>query len=80
MKERGIALPGKPKTQQMIMRADLVVTADCSGQDVCPVPLVQQMRMKTVDSQIEDPKGKQITEIRQTAAKIESRVMELLKR
>jgi arsenate reductase len=82
MKERDIALPGKPKllTEQMIKEADLVVTMGCSAQSVCPAPMMQQMQKKTVEWQIEDPKGKQVTDVRKIASEIESRVMELLKR
>ena len=82
MRERGIALPGKPKklTEQMINDADLIVTMGCSVQEVCPAPMVQQMHKKLVDWQIEDPKGKQIEEVRKIGSEIESKVMELLKR
>ncbi len=82
MKESGIGLPGKPKmlTEQMITEADLVVTMGCSVQEVCPAPLVQQMKKKLIDWQIEDPKGKQIEEVRKIGSQIENKVMELLKR
>jgi arsenate reductase len=82
MKERGIALPGKPKmlTEQMINEADLIVTMGCSVQEVCPAPLVQRMQKKLVDWQIEDPKRKQIEEVRKISAEIEKKVMELLNR
>ena len=81
MKERGIALLGKPKmlTQQMIREADLVVTMGCSVEEVCPRPLVEQMEKKLVDWHIEDPKGKSLEEVRKIGAQIESKVMELLK-
>jgi protein-tyrosine-phosphatase len=82
MKERGISLPGKPKTltQDMIREADLVVTMGCSVQQVCPKPMVEQMEKKLVDWQIEDPKGKSIDEVKKIASQIESKVLELLKK
>jgi len=82
MKERGIALPGKPKilTQEMIKEADLVVTMGCSVQEVCPKPMVEQMEKKLVDWHIEDPKGKPIEEVRKIANQIENRTVELLKK
>jgi len=82
MKERGIALPGKPKmlTKQMINEADLFVTMDCSVEQVCPKPMVQQMEKKLVDWHIEDPKGKPIEEVRKISAQIENKVMKLLKK
>jgi len=81
MKERGIALPAKPKmlTEQMIRQADLIVTMGCSVQEVCPRPLVRQMEKKIVDWHIEDPKGKPIEEVRKIRNQVESKVMELLK-
>ena len=81
MKERGIALPAKPKllTEQMINEADLVVTMGCSVEQVCPKPLVQQMQKKLVDWHIEDPKGKRIEDVRKIRTQIEDKVMELMK-
>jgi len=80
MKERGIALPGKPKvlTEQMIRDADIVVTMGCSVGAVCPKPLVQQMEKKLFDWHIEDPKGKPLEEVRKIRSQIENKVMELL--
>ncbi len=82
MKERGIALPGKPKmlTPDMIREADLVVTMGCSVQEVCPKPMVEQMEKKLVDWHIEDPKGKSIDEVKKIASQIENKVIELLKK
>ena len=82
MRERDIALPGKPKilTQEMIKEADLVVTMGCSVQQVCPKPLVEQMEKKLVDWNIEDPKGKSIDEVKKIASQIENKVIELLKK
>jgi protein-tyrosine-phosphatase len=81
MKERGIALLGKPKmlTQQMIREADLVVTMGCSVEEVCPRPLAESMEKKLVDWHIEDPKGKSLEEVRKIRAQVESKVLELLK-
>jgi arsenate reductase len=82
MKERGVALPGKPKIldENMIREADLIVTMGCSVQEVCPKPLVEQMEKKLVDWHIEDPKGKPIEEVRKIASQIETEVLELLKK
>ena len=82
MKERGISLPGKPKTltQDMIREADLVVTMGCSVQQVCPKPMIEQMEKKLVDWQIEDPKGKSLEEVKEIASQIGSKVLELLKK
>ena len=82
MKERDIALPGKPKmlTPDMIREADLVVTMGCSVQEVCPKPMVEQMEKKLVDWHIEDPKGKSIDEVKKIASQIENKVIELLKK
>jgi len=82
MKERGIALSGKPKmlTVDMIRETDLVVTMGCSVQEVCPKPMVEQMEKKLVDWHIEDPKGKSIEEVRKIAGQIENKVIELLKK
>jgi arsenate reductase len=67
-------------TEQMINEADLIVTMGCSVQEVCPAPLVQRMQKNLVDWQIEDPKRKQIEEVRKIRAEIEKKVMELLNR
>lgn len=82
LKERGLALPGKPKmlTEDMIREADLVVTMGCSVQEVCPKPMVEQMEKKLVDWHIEDPKGKPIEEVKKIAREIESKVIELTKK
>lgn len=82
MRERGIALPGKPRmlTEQMINEADLIVTMGCSVKEICPAPLVQRMQKKVVEWQIDDPKGKQIEAVRKIRSEIENKVMELLKR
>ena len=82
MKERDIALPGKPKmlTPDMIKEADLVVTMGCSVQEVCPKPIVEQMEKKLVDWHIDDPKGKSIDEVEKIASQIESKVIELLEK
>jgi arsenate reductase (thioredoxin) len=82
MRERGMALPGKPKTltEEMIREADLVVTMGCSVEEVCPKPLVEQMEKKLADWHIDDPKGKPIEDVRKIASQIENKVLELLKK
>jgi arsenate reductase len=79
MKEKGITLSAKPRllTQEMIREADLIVTMGCSVEEVCPAPLIQQMRKKLVDWHIEDPKGKPLEEIRSIRTQIENKVNEL---
>ena len=80
MKERGPAIPGKPKmlTEEMVREADLVVTMGCSVQQVCPKPMVEQMEKKLVDWHIEDPKGKSPEEVKKIASEIETKVLALL--
>jgi len=82
MRERGVALPGKPKmlTEDMVRGAELVVTMGCSVQQVCPKPMVEQMEKKLQDWHIEDPKGKPLEEVRKIASQIETRVLEILKK
>ena len=77
MRERGIDLSSKtPKilTPEMLTRASLVVTMGCSVQEVCPRPMLAQMRKKLVDWALDDPKGKPIEEVRRIRDEIEKRV------
>jgi protein-tyrosine-phosphatase len=82
MKEMGIDLSSnKPKmmTNDMINRADLVVTMGCSVEEVCPRPMLAKMQKKLVDWDLPDPRGKPIESVRKIRDEIEKRVMELSK-
>ena len=82
MRERGFNLSSnKPKllTSQMIEEADYVVTMGCRVESVCPRPLVVAMEKKLLDWHIDDPKDKQIEEVRRIRSQIEKQVIELLK-
>lgn len=80
MKEKGIELASNsPKmlTTKMIDEAGLVVTMGCSVEEVCPRPMLAKMQKKLVDWHLEDPKGKQINEVRRIRDEIERRVIEI---
>ena len=80
MREKGIDLStAEPKTltSKMIEEADIVVTMGCSVEEVCPRPMLAQMRKKLVDWHLEDPKGKSIGEVRRIRDEIERKVSEL---
>lgn len=82
MKERGLDIASnRPKllTPDMISEAGLVVTMGCSVEEVCPRPVLAQMRKKLIDWNLEDPKGKPIGEVRRIRDEIERRVTELSK-
>jgi arsenate reductase len=66
----------KPKmlTMEMIDRADVVVTMGCSVEKVCPRPMLVKMQKKLVDWNLEDPKGKPLSEVRKIRNEIERRV------
>ncbi len=61
-------------------KARLVVTMGCSVEDVCPRPMIAQMQKKLVDWHLEDPKGKQINQVRSIRDEIERNVIELTKK
>ena len=69
----------KPKmlTIEMIDNADLVITMGCSVEKVCPRPMLERMNKKLIDWSLEDPKGKQLPEVRKIRNEIERRVEEL---
>lgn len=80
MKEKGLDVSKhRPKvlSREMIERASLVVTMGCSVDAVCPRPLVLSMKKKLVDWGLEDPKGKEIDEVRRIRDGIEVRVKAL---
>ena len=69
----------KPKmlSIEMIDKADLVITMGCSVEKVCPRPMLDRMRKKVIDWNLEDPKGKSLPEVRRIRNEIERRVEEL---
>ncbi|WP_291764718.1 hypothetical protein [Caldivirga sp. UBA161] len=78
MKEVNIDISGhKPKllTMDMIKWADVVVTMGCSIEEVCPAPMLRAMKVKLIEWNIPDPKGKPIDEVRSIA---KSKVEELI--
>ncbi len=64
---------------EMIDRASLVITMGCSVAEVCPKPMLAQMQKKLIDWDLEDPKGKPISEVRRIRNEIEKRVAQLAK-
>ncbi len=82
MHEKGLDLAGAvPKllTKAMIEKADLVVTMGCSVEKVCPRPILAKMQKKLIDWNLDDPKGKDLTEVRRIAGEIQSLVLALSK-
>ena len=80
MREKGLELSlTSPKmlTNEMIDKAELVVTMGCSVEAVCPRPMLAKMRKKLIDWDLQDPKGKPIEEVRTIRDEIESRVRKL---
>ncbi len=76
MKEKGIDLAGKKPTgfQQHLSRGfDLIVTMGCK--DSCPIT----PKEKTIDWEIENPRGKPMEKYREVRGIIEKKVMELAK-
>ena len=80
MKEVGIDISrNRPRllTKEMIDASALVVTMGCSVEEVCPRPLIAQMKKKLMDWHIEDPKGKSIENVRAIRKEIEVKVRSL---
>ena len=78
MREVGIDIGHKkPKglTPGMIEQADRVITMGCGVEDVCPATSVE-----TEDWGLDDPKGKDIDEVRQIREQIRAMVWELLEK
>lgn len=71
----------KPKllTVEMIDEADLVVTMGCSIEKVCPRPILDRMQKKVIDWNLDDPKGKPLSEVRRIRNEIERKVEEIAK-
>jgi len=80
MKEKGLDISDKiPKmlTPEMGNHATLVITMGCSVAEVCPKPMLAQMQKKLIDWDLEDPKGKPISEVRKIRDEIEKRIINL---
>jgi arsenate reductase (thioredoxin) len=80
MEEKGIDLSNNhPKmlTSEMIEQAEQVITMGCSVEEVCPKPMLAQMQKKLIDWDLQDPKGKPISEVRKIRDEIEKRVEDL---
>lgn len=77
LREMGIdATHQKPKllTQEMLKKADRVITMGCLAKDVCPAIFLP----KTEDWGMEDPSGKPIEKFREVRDMIKGKVEELL--
>ena len=77
MKEKGLDVSSyRPRllTKEMIDAASLVVTMGCSVEAVCPRPMLTRMEKKLVDWGLEDPKGKEIGQVRKIRDEIQARV------
>jgi len=75
MKEKGMDISrNKPKllTEEMVARADWVITMGCSIEEVCPAVFVP-----TEDWGLEDTEGKSIEEVRKIRDQVEARVQAL---
>ncbi|MDA4137313.1 MAG: arsenate reductase ArsC [Thaumarchaeota archaeon] len=80
MREKGLDLSrNSPKmlTNDMIDKAELVVTMGCSVESVCPRPMLAKMQKKLIDWDLQDPKGKSIEQVRMIRDDIESRVRKM---
>ena len=77
MREVGIDISRKkPKmlTLEMIDSVDRVITMGCGAEGVCPASFIP-----TEDSQLDDPDGKSIEQVRQIRDEVKSRVEKLIK-
>jgi arsenate reductase len=77
MKEKGIDISkNNPKLidKKMIEEADTAIMMGCSVEEVCPAPLLK----KSINWNLEDPKGKQLEKVRQIRDEIEKRVLKLV--
>jgi len=77
LEEIGIKIENqKPKslTNEMISKSYKIITMGCLAKDVCPSVFID----KTIDWNIEDPKGKPIEEVRKIMREIERKVRELV--
>ena len=75
MRERGIDISqNKPKllTQEMVDRADQIITMGCSFENGCPAVFISQNRPAD-DWGLDDPRGKPLEEVREIRDEIEER-------
>jgi len=82
MKEAGIDISRqKPKilTTKMVSEATHFISMGCGVLDSCPVPLVKD-KIEIEDWELDDPRGKDITFVREIRDKIEQKMMILAKR
>lgn len=82
MKEKGIDLSRNVQsmlTPEMLDRASVIITMDCSIARVVPMPIMVQMRRKLVDWDLKNPKGKSLPLVRKIRDDIEKKVIELSK-
>lgn len=76
MRGVGIDISGnKPKllTEELLAKADRVVTMGCMDEGVCPASFVE-----TEDWALEDPKGKPLEKVREIRDEVRARVARLL--
>lgn len=59
----------------MIAEADAIVTMGCLSKEVCPSVFID----KTIDWNIEDPKGKPIEKVREIRDEVRAKVEELIR-
>ena len=79
MKEKGIDISmNKPKllTFDMAQGSYLIVTMGCNDQGICPGPFFKP----TIDWILEDPKGKNIENVREIRDEIERQVRGLIRK
>ena len=82
MKEAGIDISRqKPKmlTTKMVSEATHFVSMGCGVLDSCPVPLVKG-KIEIEDWELEDPKGKDISLVREIRDRIEQHMKDLAKK
>jgi arsenate reductase len=80
MRERGIDISrNHPKllTPEMLDRAQLIVTMGCSVEQLCPRPMLADLRKKLIEWNVNDPKGKSMSEARRIRDEIENKVKQL---
>jgi arsenate reductase len=82
MREKGIDISQNvPRmlSPEMITHASLIVTMGCSVESACPRPMLAQMQRKLIDWNLDDPKGKTLSQVRKIRDDVERRVLELSK-
>jgi arsenate reductase len=80
MREKGIDISkNQPKllTPEMLDRAEIVITMGCAVEQLCPRPMLAELQKKLIQWEINDPKGRSISEARRIRDEIEIRVKQL---